>query len=237
MSNNSASFCLPVLPYGFDQLEPVIDTATMNIHYSKHHQAYIDKLNAAITANAPTASSTQAATQGSLIDWMASPVRAIKNNAGGHYNHCFFWQMMCTPGSGSHAGPTGAFKEALEQSFGSVDAFKKAFSDAAITQFGSGWAWLGIECSDSASGSAPEGKLAVCSTLNQDNPFIPGDASKRMIPVMTLDVWEHAYYLKYQNRRAEYVGEWWKVVNWDGIGQIYQDALSTGQPMMFEQKK
>jgi Fe-Mn family superoxide dismutase len=199
-----AGFTLPKLPYAFDALEPAIDAKTMEIHHDKHHQAYVDNLNKALAKHP---------------DWLAKPIAevvhdykklpmelqtAVRNNGGGHLNHSWFWQMMTKPGG---AGPKGELLKAIEASFGTLDGFKKEFTAAAGSQFGSGWAWLV---------KGKEKPLAIENRANQDNPITDG-----MSVLLGVDVWEHAYYLKYQNKRADYVAAWYSVVNWDFVSQLY----------------
>ena len=197
------SFTLPDLPYAHDALEPHIDARTMEIHHGKHHAGYTKKLNAAIEGTRMDGLSIE-----SLIN---SPVSAaIRNNGGGYYNHKLFWEIMSPNGGGE---PSGALADAINSTFGSFDDFKQAFSAAAGTRFGSGWAWL-IKTND--------GGLKVTSTPNQDNPVmdvVPED--ERGTPILGLDVWEHAYYLNYQNRRPDYVGAFFNVINWDKVSELY----------------
>ena len=196
---------LPELSYAYDALEPYIDTKTMELHYTKHHQTYIDNLNAALKdypalQNKPL--------EDLLKDLNALPeaIRtAVRNNGGGHYNHSLFWEYMTAKSPGE---PTGKVKEAIEKKFVSFDAFKEQFNAAAKSRFGSGWAWLSFDA---------KGDLVITSTANQDTPISEG-----MEPVLGLDVWEHAYYLKYQNRRVDYIQAWWHVVNWDKVEDEYR---------------
>jgi superoxide dismutase, Fe-Mn family len=191
---------LPELPYTKDALEPYIDTRTMEIHHGKHHQGYVTKLNAALE-NLPDLASKSVEDLLAVIETVPSDVAtAVRNNGGGHANHSLFWSVM-SPDGGS--APTGSLGAAIESSFGSFDAFKTAFSTAAGTRFGSGWAWL-VRSGD--------GALKVYSTANQDSPYMNGDT-----PLLGLDVWEHAYYLNYQNRRPDYVSAFWNVVNWNQV--------------------
>jgi Fe-Mn family superoxide dismutase len=193
-------FSLPQLPYPYDALEPYIDKMTMEIHHTKHHQAYINNLNSALEKY-PEFHNLELEEILRNLNQLPEEIRtAVRNNGGGHYNHSLFWEIMKPNGGGE---PKGKLKEEIERNFGSFEEFKKLFSETAIKHFGSGWAWLVI---------TSDKKLKVYSMLNQDNPLMNGD-----IPIMGLDVWEHAYYLKYQNRRAEYVEAWWHVVNWDKI--------------------
>ncbi|GCE10229.1 superoxide dismutase [Tengunoibacter tsumagoiensis] len=202
------AFELPKLPYDYSALEPYIDTQTMQLHHDKHHATYVTNLNNALQghdfANLPIEQVIRR-----LNEVPESARTAVRNNGGGHINHTMFWEIM-TPG-GSKT-PTGELASAIDATFGSFDAFKTAFNDAGVKRFGSGWAWLVLDKS---------GKLAITSTANQDSPFIDGN-----YPVLGNDVWEHAYYLKYQNRRPEYLGAWWNVVNWDIVGDRYKTALS-----------
>ena len=199
------AFEVPDLPYAYDALEPHIDEATMRVHHDKHHQAYVDKANAALEGT----------------DWAGRPVEdvltnlsslpgdkqaAVRNNAGGHYNHSLFWKMMSPDGGGE---PTGAVGDAITSTFGGFDAFKDEFKAAGIARFGSGWAWLVKDSSG----------LAVVSTPNQDTPLSDGSA-----PLLGADVWEHAYYLKYQNKRPDYLDAFWNVVNWDFVNELYAAA-------------
>ena len=198
-------FTLPNLPYAHNALEPHVDALTMEIHHGKHHQAYVNNLNAAIEGT-PMAGK-------SLEDLMKhhSDVPAVRNNGGGHYNHSMFWTLMSPNGGGL---PTGDLAADLNATFGSFDAFKEAFAKAAATRFGSGWAWL---CVNSA------GKLEICSTANQDNPVMPSVGCAGT-PILGLDVWEHAYYLKYQNRRPDYVSAFFNVINWTEVASRYAAA-------------
>lgn len=200
-------FTLPNLPYAHNALEPHIDALTMEIHHGKHHQAYINNLNAAVEGTPMAGKSLEA-----LIK-EHSDVPAVRNNGGGHYNHSMFWTLMSPNGGGQ---PTGALASDIAATFGSFDAFKEAFSKAAATRFGSGWAWL---CVNAA------GKLEICSTANQDNPLMP-NVGCAGTPILGLDVWEHAYYLKYQNRRPDYVDAFWKVVDWKKANEIYVKAIA-----------
>ena len=192
-------FTLPPLPYGYDALEPHIDTLTMQIHHDKHHQAYVTKLNEALT---PLKSGP--ITIEELCKGISKYPVAVRNNGGGHYNHSLFWKLM-TPKGGD--APTSRVAEAFNGAFGSFEDFKKQFTDAALKRFGSGWAWL-VKTAD--------GKLAIGSTPNQDNPLMDISDFKGQ-PILGLDVWEHAYYLKYQNKRAEYINAFWNIVNWEEV--------------------
>jgi len=192
---------LPKLPYAFDALEPHIDARTMEIHHDKHHQAYVNNVNAALEGHADLqGKSAEELCRG--IGGVPEAIRtAVRNNGGGHYNHTMFWKWMAPNAGGA---PTGAIADAINGSFGSFDTFKEQFGKAAATRFGSGWAWLVKDGS----------KLVVTSTPNQDNPLMEGK-----MPILGLDVWEHAYYLKYQNRRPDYIGAWWNVVNWAEVNK------------------
>ena len=198
---------LPPLPYDYSALEPYIDTQTMQLHHDKHHQAYVTALNNALKDQAPFASLQIEDLIRRLNEVPESIRTVVRNNGGGHINHSMFWQIMKPNGGGE---PTGAFASAIQSTFGSFDAFKTAFNDAGVKRFGSGWAWLILD---------PSGKLQITSTANQDSPFTDGN-----YPVMGNDVWEHAYYLKYQNRRPDYLNAWWNVVNWDEISRRYQQG-------------
>ncbi len=199
---------VPPLPYDYGALEPHVDEQTMRLHHDKHHQAYVDKANAALEGT----------------EWAERPIEevlrnleqlpedkrtVVRNNGGGHYNHTLFWEIMGPEGGGE---PQGSLAEAIEQSFGNFDAFKQELSDAAVNRFGSGWAWLVVDGSD----------LKVTSTPNQDAPIIEGQT-----PILGIDVWEHSYYLKYQNRRPEYVQAWWNVVNWPEVARRYEALVGT----------
>ena len=198
------AFELPDLPYAHNALEPHIDAKTMEIHHGKHHAAYVSKLNAAIEGT-PMAGK-------SLDDLMKnhSDVGAVRNNGGGHWNHTLFWTIMGPNGGGK---PSGDLAAAIDSAFGSFDKFKEEFSNAAATRFGSGWAWLCVE----------GGKLSVCSTPNQDNPLMPGSGCNGT-PILGLDVWEHAYYLNYQNRRPDYISAFFNVVNWGEVAKKFAAA-------------
>lgn len=199
-----SKFELPKLPYSYDALEPVIDKMTMEIHHTKHHQAYVTNLNNAIAGTEMEGKSLE-----ELMSNISKHPVAVRNNGGGHYNHSLFWNLMKQGGS----TPSGALLEAINSTFNSVDEFKEKFNAAAMTRFGSGWAWLVVS----------GGKLVVSSTPNQDNPLMDV-ADVKGTPLLGLDVWEHAYYLKYQNRRNEYVGNWWNVVNWDEVAKRFAEA-------------
>jgi len=195
------SFKLPELSYDHTSLEPHIDSKTMQIHYGKHHAGYTNKLNTAITGTDLEEKSIE-----DILKSLDMNNSALRNNAGGYYNHCLFWKIM-SPSGGT---PKGSLADAIEKSFGSFDEFKSDFSAAAGTRFGSGWAWL---CADS------DGSLEVCSTANQDNPLMPGECGKT--PILCLDVWEHAYYLNYQNRRPDYIEAFFNIIDWEAVAKIY----------------
>ncbi|HHX06782.1 MAG TPA: superoxide dismutase [Erysipelothrix sp.] len=197
---------LPELPYAYDALEPVIDAQTMEIHHSKHHNAYVTNLNAALEKHPELFDKTLIELLSDVDQLPADIKQAVINNGGGALNHELFWQVLAPVGT---TELKGELKEAIDKAFGSFDEFVTKFSDAAKTRFGSGWAWLVVA----------DGKLEVLSTANQDSPVSLGK-----VPVLGLDVWEHAYYLKYQNRRPEYVGEFFKVVNWDKVAELYLEA-------------
>ncbi|HLS65510.1 MAG TPA: superoxide dismutase [Pseudogracilibacillus sp.] len=197
---------LPELPYAYDALEPHIDKETMNIHHTKHHNTYVTNLNAALEGHDDLAAKS---IEDLVSDLNAVPedIRtAVRNNGGGHANHSLFWKVMSPNGGGE---PTGELANKINEKFGSFDAFKEKFAQAAATRFGSGWAWLVVD----------NGELEVTSTPNQDSPLMDGQ-----VPLLGLDVWEHAYYLKYQNRRPEYVTNFWNVVNWDEVANNYENA-------------
>lgn len=205
------AYSLPDLPYAFDALAPHIDAKTMEIHHDKHHAAYINKLNAAINGNAELEGKTIEELVSNLSTIPENIRGAVRNHGGGHYNHSLFWTIMAPDAGGT---PTGNLAEAINKDFGSFDAFKEKFSTAAATQFGSGWAWLCVS----------KGKLCVCATPNQDNPLMD-IAPCKGIPILGIDVWEHAYYLNYQNRRPDYVAAFWNVINWNEVSNKYQAAI------------
>ena len=198
------AFELPDLPYAFEALEPHIDARTMEIHHDRHHAGYTNNLNNAIAGTD---------LEGKSIEEILANVggnAAVRNNGGGYYNHCLFWEVMSPNGGGNPGGDVGA---AIDQAFGSFDDFKEAFSKAAATRFGSGWAWLSVS----------NGSLVVSSTPNQDNPLMDV-AEVKGTPILGLDVWEHAYYLNYQNKRPEYIQAFWNVVNWDEVSRRFQNG-------------
>jgi Fe-Mn family superoxide dismutase len=199
---------LPPLPYDKTALEPHIDATTMEIHHDRHHNAYVTNLNNAIAGNAELEAKSIEDLISNLDSVPESIRAAVRNNGGGHYNHTLFWNIL---GPNAGGAPTGALAEAINSTFGSFDAFKEAFAKAATTRFGSGWAWLVVK----------DGKLSISSSPNQDNPLIEGTGT----PILGLDVWEHAYYLKYQNKRPDYINAWWNVVNWNAVADLYAKAL------------
>jgi Fe-Mn family superoxide dismutase len=196
------AFELPQLPYAYDALEPHIDARTMEIHHSKHHNAYVTNLNAAISGTDLEGKSIE-----DLMKNLDMNNMAVRNNGGGHFNHTLFWEIMSPNGGGL---PTGELATAIDATFGSFDAFKAEFSKAGATRFGSGWAWLCVK----------DGKLEVCSTPNQDNPIMPGVACGGQ-PILGMDVWEHAYYLHYQNRRPDYMEAFFNVINWTEVAKRF----------------
>ncbi len=201
------AFTLAPLPYAHDALEPHIDTTTMQIHHGKHHQAYVDNLNKAIAGTEHE--------NKSLVELVANAGKispAVRNNGGGHWNHTFFWESLDENAGGA---PAGDLAIAIHDAFGSFDSFKEKFANAGITRFGSGWAWLGVDSNK---------KLCVCSTPNQDNPLMDV-AENKCTPILGVDVWEHAYYIKYQNRRAEYLGAFWNVVDWKKVAERFEAAV------------
>lgn len=201
------AFELPALPYAHNALEPHVDTATMEIHHGKHHAAYVNNLNAAITGTEHEGKSLEV-----LMANISKLPAAVRNNGGGHYNHSLFWTLMSPSGGGE---PSGDLAAAITSAFGSFTAFKEEFAKAGATRFGSGWAWLCVE----------NGKLKVCSTPNQDNPLMDVVTDCSGMPILGLDVWEHAYYLNYQNRRPDYISAFWNVVNWSEVARRYAAAL------------
>ena len=199
---------LPPLPYAEDALEPHIDAQTMQIHHDRHHNTYVTNLNAALEGNAELADMDAESLIKNLDRVPDDKRTAVRNNGGGHVNHTLFWQIMGPNGGGA---PTGAIAAAIDRDFGSFDALKEAVGKAGAARFGSGWAWVVL---------GGDGKLAVTSTPNQDNPLMDGSGT----PVLGVDVWEHAYYLKYQNKRPDYLAAWWNTVNWDAVNERYAAA-------------
>jgi superoxide dismutase, Fe-Mn family len=205
--NPTTKFEFKPLPYAYDALEPSIDKQTVEIHYSKHHRAYYDNF-----INAIKGTELESMEIKDIFRNISKYPIAVRNNSGGYFNHTFYWENMKPNGGGV---PTGKLSEAIARSFSSFDDFKKQFSDAGKTRFGSGWAWL---CLDD------KGVLFICSTPNQDNPLMD-IAEKKGVPLLTLDVWEHAYYLKYQNKRADYIDAFWNIVNWEEVAKRYENAI------------
>jgi len=199
------AFTLPALPYAHDALEPYIDTTTMQIHHGKHHQAYVDNLNKAVAGTPNENKSLE-----ELVKSAGSISPAVRNNGGGHWNHSFFWEILAPKAGGA---PSGNVAEAINAAFGSFDSLKEKLNAAGVGRFGSGWAWLIVK----------DGKLEISSTPNQDNPLMD-IAEVKGSPILGVDVWEHAYYLKYQNRRAEYLGAFWNVVNWAKVAEHFAKA-------------
>ncbi|MFS4415569.1 superoxide dismutase [Maribacter sp. 2307ULW6-5] len=197
------AFELPNLPYAYDALEPHIDARTMEIHHTKHHNGYTTKLNGAIEGTDLAGKSIE-----DILAHLDMDNGAVRNNGGGFYNHSLFWDILSPNGGGA---PSGELASAINEAYGSYEAFKEKFSAAAATRFGSGWAWLCVH---------PGGKVEICSTPNQDNPLMPGVGCGGT-PILGLDVWEHAYYLNYQNRRPDYIGAFFNIVNWDEVAKRY----------------
>ena len=202
------AFTLPPLPYDHAALEPTIDAETMRLHHGKHHQAYVDKLNEAVKEDPRL----EGKSLEEIVVTISSQPAKVRNNGGGHWNHSFFWETM-KAGGGT---PTGRLAEAIDQAFGSFDDFKTKFNEAGVGQFGSGWAWLIVNAS---------GALQVTSTPNQDNPLMD-DAKVKGTPILGNDVWEHAYYLKYNNRRPDYLKAWWDVVDWEKVSERFETATA-----------
>ncbi len=201
------AFEVPPLPYAYDALEPHIDEQTMHLHHDKHHQAYVTNLNAAIEKHPELSGKSPEELLKDLNSVPEDIKAAVRNNGGGHVNHTMFWEIM---GPGGGGAPTGRLAEAITSTFGSLDALKAAVNDAGVKRFGSGWTWL-VKTAD--------GKLAVVSTANQDNPMSEGH-----FPILGNDVWEHAYYLKYQNKRPDYLAAWWNTVNWDAVSKRFEQS-------------
>ena len=205
-----ATFTLPVLPYGFNALEPVIDQKTMEIHHGKHHQTYVNNLNAALEGHEALSGKTLEELLVNLEALPTSIQAAVRNNGGGHLNHSLFWEVLTTPSENNV--PTGELAAAIEKKFGSFEKFQDEFTKAATGRFGSGWAWLIVN----------KGKqVDITSTPNQDNPIMEGETA-----ILGLDVWEHAYYLSYQNRRPDYISNFFKIINWDAVSNKYKEALN-----------
>ena len=209
------AYALPDLGYAYDALEPHIDARTMEIHHSKHHNAYVTNLNAALEGHDDLASKSIGELVAGIADVPEEIRTAVRNNGGGHFNHSVFWQMIAPGGADA---PSGEVEAGINASFGSLDGFKEAFTKAAMTRFGSGWAWLGVR---------EDGSLGVCSTANQDNPLMEEIAGVcGCTPILGLDVWEHAYYLNYQNRRPDYVAAFFNIINWDQVAENLRQAKS-----------
>tara|TARA_B100001057_G_scaffold402991_1_gene415125 strand:- start:72 stop:680 length:609 start_codon:yes stop_codon:yes gene_type:complete len=198
------AFELPQLPYANDALEPHIDAKTMEIHHGKHHNGYTTKLNDALEGSGMESNTIE-----SILEKLDMNNGALRNNGGGYYNHCLFWEVMSPNGGGT---PSGALAQAVDAAYGSFEDFKTTFSNAAATQFGSGWAWLCV---------LQGGKVEVCSSANQDNPLMPGIGCGGT-PILGLDVWEHAYYLNYQNKRPDYINAFFNVINWEKVSELYE---------------
>ena len=206
LSDSEVLFYLPKLPYSYDALEPYIDKQTMEVHHSKHHQTYVDKLNKALE------NYNEDKSLNLLLKKASDSNTAIRNNAGGHFNHSLFWQLLSPNPNGEKSIPLTKLSEAINNQFKSFDNFKKEFTEIALKTFGSGWCWLILQ----------EGKLKITSTPNQDNPLM-NMASENGKPILALDIWEHAYYLKYQNKRADYITNWWNIINWKKAEELFLD--------------
>ncbi|SHM54886.1 superoxide dismutase, Fe-Mn family [Chryseobacterium carnipullorum] len=203
------SLTLPQLPYAYDALEPFIDKETMTIHHQRHHQAYVDNLNAALQSAGETSTDLD-----SILQRISEYSPAIRNNGGGHFNHFLFWEILSPQ---PKLNPEGKLAEAINTSFGSLEDFKAEMKKAGLGQFGSGWVWLLVKFS---------GSLAITSTANQDNPMMDTQSVNRGFPILGIDVWEHAYYLAYQNKRADYLDSFWSVLDWSAVEKKYEEALS-----------
>jgi Fe-Mn family superoxide dismutase len=201
------SFSLPTLKYGYNALEPVIDEATMKIHHGKHHQAYTDKFNGALEGSTELASLNIEQILASIAQMPADKQGVVRNNGGGYYNHCLFWEVLSPESTSSEDQLSGELADMISNEFGSLNSMKEKFEAAAVGQFGSGWAWLVYS----------DGTLKISGTPNQDNPLMAGLVGIQGVPILGLDVWEHAYYLKYQNRRPDYCKAFWSIVNWDRV--------------------
>lgn len=212
------TFFLKDLPYEHSALTPYIDEETMKLHHGKHHATYISKLNTAVSSEK---------VKGSLLDLIENAKnlsKSIKNNAGGHYNHSLFWEIM-TPNKVKRNGISSELKEKINESFGSFDEMKRVFTTESIGVFGSGWVWLGVKEDDT---------LGILSSSNQDNPLMKGVCNYKMFPILCLDLWEHAYYLNYQNKRPDYIDSWWNVVNWEQVSYYWKEYASKKNPVPFE---
>lgn len=212
------AFKLPDLPYPYNALEPVIDAKTMEIHHTKHHNGYVTKLNDAIKDDSDLSSKSIEELMRGIKSVPDAKRTAVRNNGGGHFNHSLFWTIMAPKGNGGGGEPSGELSEAITKAFGSFAKFKEQFESAAAGRFGSGWAWLGVK---------DNGELCVCSTPNQDNPLMKGLVDCECTPILGLDVWEHAYYLTYQNRRPDYIAAWSDVVNWPVVSERFAKAGTT----------
>ncbi|MHB8586571.1 MAG: superoxide dismutase [Thermoplasmatota archaeon] len=209
------AFKLPELPYAYDALEPVIDKQTMEIHHQKHHGAYVNNLNTAIQGKAEWESKTVDQLVADLNKVPAEVRNAVRNNGGGHWNHSFFWQIMAPKGRGGGGAPQGELARQIDADLGGLAKMKEDVNKAGVGRFGSGWAWVIVNA---------QGKLEIVSTPNQDNPLMMGVAEKTGTPILGIDVWEHAYYLKYQNRRADYLNAWWDLINWPKVAEHFSHA-------------
>jgi Fe-Mn family superoxide dismutase len=204
-----STFTLPQLPYAYDALEPFIDQETMTIHHQRHHQAYVDNLNAALKASDETSDDLD-----SILQRISEYSPAVRNNGGGHFNHSLFWEILSPQ---PKLNPEGKLADAINSTFGNLETFKAEMKKAGLGQFGSGWAWLFVKFS---------GSLAIASTPNQDNPMMDIQSTNRGFPILGIDVWEHAYYLAYQNKRADYLDSFWSVLDWSAIERKYEEALA-----------
>jgi len=212
-SGIAMTFKLPDLPYAHDALEPAVDKTTMEIHHGRHHKAYVDNLNKALEGKNDWSGKSIEELCRRVNELPADIKGPVRNNGGGHYNHSLFWEIMAPKGKGG--SPSGDLARAIDADLGGMEKLKAAVSDAGMKRFGSGWAWIIVNA---------QGKLEVTSTPNQDNPLMQGLAEKTGTPILGVDVWEHAYYLKYQNKRADYLAAWWDVVNWSKVSELYASA-------------
>lgn len=203
------TFTLPHLPYAYDALEPFIDKETMTIHHQRHHQAYVDQLNAALKASEESSPDLD-----SILQRISEYSPAVRNNGGGHYNHSLFWEILSPQ---PKLTPEGKLSETINSTFGSLEDFKAEMKKAGLGQFGSGWVWLFVKFN---------GSIAIASTPNQDNPMMDTQSANRGFPILGIDVWEHAYYLAYQNKRADYLDSFWSVLDWSAVEKKYEEALS-----------
>jgi Fe-Mn family superoxide dismutase len=207
------------LPYSYEALEPHMDAETVNIHYNSHHKTYVQNLNKALEGDEEKKTLDLA----SLMRVVSTSTTGVRNNGGGHYNHSLYWQNMAPVGT-SNTRPFGGLQEKIDQCFGSFDQFKEKFTSACIGQFSNGWGWLTVKI---------DGSLVVHSTMGHNNPLMAGVSEVVGIPILTCDVWEHAYYLKYKSKRADFVENWWKIVNWDAVVTNYEQYALTGNPVAF----